>query len=89
MFDTYSCIVGYPVGFQAIIDDYHQSSYGYDQRAEGLGTNKMVAADNMYPNTAKTNKEPCTENTNIPHLFFLSRYTNDFVTETVTFCEYV
>ena len=52
-FDTASCIVRYPNGVQAMIDVCRQSSFGYDQRAEVLGTQGMVQTDNVYPNTAK------------------------------------
>lgn len=55
-FDTAACIVRYPNGVQAIIDVCRQSSYGYDQRAEVLGTKGMVQTDNVYPNTAKLYK---------------------------------
>jgi myo-inositol 2-dehydrogenase/D-chiro-inositol 1-dehydrogenase len=52
-FDTASCIVKYPNGVQAMIDVCRQSSFGYDQRAEVLGTKGMIQTDNVYPNTAK------------------------------------
>ena len=55
-FDTANCIVRYPNGVQAMIDVCRQSSYGYDQRAEVLGTGGMIATDNVYPNTAKIYK---------------------------------
>eukprot|EP00957_Ditylum_brightwellii_P074194 5637420-Ditylum_brightwellii.AAC.1 len=37
-FDTAACILRYPNGVQAMVDVCRQSSYGYDQRAEVLGT---------------------------------------------------
>jgi myo-inositol 2-dehydrogenase/D-chiro-inositol 1-dehydrogenase len=52
-FDTASCIVRYPGGVQAMIDVCRQSSFGYDQRAEVLGTKGMIQTDNVYPNTAR------------------------------------
>jgi len=86
-FDTASCIVRYPNGVQAMIDVCRQSSYGYDQRAEVLGTQGMIATDNVYPNTAKISKESFTGNADMPFDFFLSRYIEAYVTETVAFCE--
>jgi len=86
-FDTASCIVRYPNGVQAMIDVCRQSSYGYDQRAEVLGTSGMIATDNVYPNTAKIYKESFTGNADMPYDFFLSRYTEAYVTETIAFCE--
>lgn len=52
-FDTASCLVRYPNGVQAMIDVCRQSSFGYDQRAEVLGTSGMIQTDNVYPNTAR------------------------------------
>lgn len=56
-FDTASCIVRYPGGVNAMVDVCRQSSYGYDQRAEVLGTSGMIATDNVYPNTARIFKK--------------------------------
>jgi len=86
-FDTASCIVRYPNGVQAVIDVCRQSSYGYDQRAEVLGTSGMIATDNVYPNTAKIYRESFTGNADMPYDFFLSRYIEAYVSETVAFCE--
>jgi len=86
-FDTASCIVRYPDGLQAIIDVCRQSSYGYDQRAEVLGTLGMIQTDNVYPNTAKIYKNDFTGNADMPYDFFLSRYNEAYVTETIAFCE--
>jgi predicted dehydrogenase len=61
-YDTASCIVRYPGGVQAMIDVCRQSSFGYDQRAEVLGTGGMVQTDNVYPNTAKLFKPNFTGN---------------------------
>lgn len=55
-YDTAACLVKYPNGVQAMVDVCRQSSYGYDQRAEVLGTRGMIQTDNVYPNTAKIYK---------------------------------
>jgi len=86
-FDTASCLVRYPNGVQAMIDVCRQSSYGYDQRAEVLGTKGMISTDNVYPNTAKLFKNDFTGNADMPYDFFLSRYMEAYVTETVDFCK--
>lgn len=86
-FDTASCIVRYPNGVQAMVDVCRQSSYGYDQRAEVLGTKGMIQTDNVYPNTAKIYKSDFTGNADMPYDFFLSRYNEAYVTETVAFCD--
>lgn len=86
-FDTAACIVRYPDGVQAIVDVCRQSSYGYDQRAEVLGTLGMIQTDNVYPNTAKIYKNDFTGNADMPYDFFLSRYNEAYVSETIAFCE--
>lgn len=86
-FDTASCIVRYPGGVQAMVDVCRQSSYGYDQRAEVLGTKGMIQTDNVYPNTAKIYKNDFTGNADMPYDFFLSRYNEAYVTETIAFCK--
>jgi myo-inositol 2-dehydrogenase / D-chiro-inositol 1-dehydrogenase len=86
-YDTASCIVRYPGGVQAMIDVCRQSSFGYDQRAEVLGTAGMIQTDNVYPNTAKIFKQDYTGNADMPFDFFLSRYNEAYVTETIAFCE--
>merc|ERR1712129_134415 len=86
-FDTASCMVRFPGGKTAMIDVCRQSSYGYDQRAEVLGTKGMIATDNVYPNTAKIFKSDFTGNADMPYDFFLSRHGEAYVTETVAFCD--
>jgi myo-inositol 2-dehydrogenase / D-chiro-inositol 1-dehydrogenase len=70
-----------------MIDVCRQSSFGYDQRAEVLGTSGMVQTDNVYPNTAKIYKPNFTGNADMPYDFFLSRYNEAYVSETIAFCE--
>lgn len=86
-FDTASALVRYPDGVQAMIDVCRQSSYGYDQRAEVLGTSGMIQTDNVYPNTAKIYKNDFTGNADMPYDFFLSRYNEAYVEETIQFCQ--
>jgi len=86
-FDTASCIVRYPGGVTAMVDVCRQSSFGYDQRAEVLGTKGMIQTDNVYPNTARIFKTDFTGNADMPYDFFLSRYNEAYVTETIAFCK--
>jgi myo-inositol 2-dehydrogenase/D-chiro-inositol 1-dehydrogenase len=85
-FDTASCIVRYPGGVTAMVDVCRQSSFGYDQRAEVLGTKGMIQTDNVYPNTAKIYKSDFTGNADMPFDFFLSRYNEAYAAETIAFC---
>lgn len=86
-YDTACAIVKYPGGKQGILDVCRQSSYGYDQRAEVLGTKGMILTENMYPSTAKIFKTDFTGNADMPFDFFLERYNEAYVRETVAFCE--
>merc|ERR1719199_1775981 len=52
-FDTAFILLKFTNGKEAAIDVCRKATYGYDQRAEVLGTNAMIQTDNNYPNTAK------------------------------------
>jgi len=56
-----------------MIDVCRQATYGYDQRAEALGTKAMVMTDNMYPNTARTFTKDFVGMADLPYDFFMSR----------------
>lgn len=86
-YDTAACLVRYPNGVTAIIDVCRQSSYGYDQRAEVLGTKGMIETDNLYPNSAKISTSAFTGNADLPFDFFLTRYNQAYIDETVAFCK--
>ena len=73
-YDTANIIVRYANGKEAIIDVCRQAPYGYDQRAEVLGTKAMIQTDNMYPNTARLYAADFTGNADLPYDFFMSRY---------------
>jgi hypothetical protein len=47
----------------------------------------MIQTDNVYPNTARIYKSHFTGNADMPYDFFLSRYNEAYVTETIAFCE--
>mmetsp|Transcript_29387 Transcript_29387/g.78969 ORF Transcript_29387/g.78969 Transcript_29387/m.78969 type:complete len:409 (-) Transcript_29387:326-1552(-) len=86
-FDTAHIMVKYPGDKVAIVDVCRQAPYGYDQRAEVLGTKGMIATDNMYPNTARIYKSDFTGNADMPYDFFMSRYKDAYVRETQAFCK--
>ena len=86
-YDTASVILRYPGGREAIIDVCRQAPYGYDQRAEVLGTKAMISTDNMYPNTAKIFSKNFTGNADLPYDFFMSRYKEAYVRETEAFVQ--
>jgi len=47
----------------------------------------MIQTDNVYPNTARIFKTDFTGNADMPYDFFLSRYNEAYVTETIAFCK--
>ena len=86
-FDTACCIVKFANGKEAIIDVCRQAPYGYDQRAEVLGTKAMIQTDNNYPNTAKIFSASYTGNADMPFDFFMSRYKEAYIFETLAFVD--
>ena len=84
-YDTASVMIKYPGGRHAFIDVCRQAPYGYDQRAEVLGTKGMIQTDNMYPNTAKVFTGGFTGNADMPFDFFMSRYKEAYARETEAF----
>ena len=57
-FDTAFVLLKFANGKEAAIDVCRQATYGYDQRAEVLGTKAMIQTDNTYPNTARARPRP-------------------------------
>ncbi|KAJ8607323.1 hypothetical protein CTAYLR_009547 [Chrysophaeum taylorii] len=86
-YDTANIIVRYAGGREAIIDVCRQAPYGYDQRAEVLGTKAMIQTDNMYPNTARLFAKDFTGNADLPYDFFMSRYKEAYKQETLAFVD--
>lgn len=86
-FDTATIMVRYPGGKTATIDVCRQAPYGYDQRAEVLGLKGMIATDNMYPNTARIYTKDATRNADMPYDFFMSRYKEAYLQETMAFVD--
>jgi len=86
-YDTANIIVRYANGKEAIIDVCRQAPYGYDQRAEVLGTKAMMQTDNMYPNTARLYAADFTGNADLPYDFFMSRYKEAYKQETLAFID--
>ena len=86
-YDTANIMVRYANGKEAIIDVCRQAPYGYDQRAEVLGTKAMIQTDNMYPNTARLYAADFTGNADLPYDFFMSRYKEAYKQETLAFVD--
>jgi len=86
-YDTAQIIVKFLNGKEALIDVCRQAAYGYDQRAEVLGTKAMIMTDNTYPNTARIFSSNQTGNADMPFDFFMSRYKEAYVQETLAFVD--
>jgi len=86
-YDTANIIMRFANGKEATIDVCRQAPYGYDQRAEVLGKEAMIMTDNTYPNTARIFSADFTGNADMPYDFFMSRYKEAYVSETLAFVE--
>jgi len=86
-YDTATIILRFANGKEAMIDVCRQAPYGYDQRAEVLGKKAMIQTDNTYPNTARVFSSTFTGNADMPYDFFMSRYKQAYVAETLAFVE--
>jgi len=86
-FDTAFVLLKFANGKEAAIDVCRKATYGYDQRAEVLGTNAMIMTDNNYPNTAKIFSSEFCGNADMPFDFFMARYKEAYVLETLAFVD--
>jgi len=84
-FDTANIFIRFADNKEATIDVCRQAPYGYDQRAEVLGKTAMIMTDNTYPNTARVFSSSFTGNADMPYDFFMSRYKEAYVQETLAF----
>ena len=86
-FDTATILIQFANGRTGCIDVCRQAPYGYDQRAEVLGQKGMIRTDNNYPNTARIYTEAFTGNADMPYDFFMSRYKEAYMQETLAFVD--
>jgi len=86
-FDTASVIVQFENGKDAMIDVCRQAPYGYDQRAEVLGTGGMVLTENMQPSTVRKFTAEFVGQADMPFDFFMSRYKEAYQAETKAFID--
>ena len=86
--DTAIITLQFANGVIGAIDNSRQAVYGYDQRAEVLGSKGAVSTANNYPNTATVSTAE-TVRRDLPLNFFIERYVDSFVTEMTAFVEAV
>ncbi len=82
--DTALIVLKFRGGVIGTIDNCRQAAYGYDQRAEILGSLGKIATENCYPNeaTISTGTSICRD---LPYNFFMDRYTESFAREVRSF----
>lgn len=86
-FDTAAIIVQYPHGRQAIIDVCRQAPYGYDQRAEILGSKGMLQSENVFSNTVYSHSATYSGHLDLPLNFFMERYETAYRNEAIAFID--
>jgi myo-inositol 2-dehydrogenase / D-chiro-inositol 1-dehydrogenase len=82
--DTALVILRFRSGVIGMIDNCRQAAYGYDQRAEILGSNGKIATENCHPNQATISTGQCVRQ-DLPFNFFMDRYTESFSNEIRSF----
>jgi myo-inositol 2-dehydrogenase/D-chiro-inositol 1-dehydrogenase len=86
--DTALIVLRFRHGVIGMIDNCRQAAYGYDQRAEILGSAGKIATENCYPNQATLSTGDCVRK-DLPFNFFMDRYTESFTNEIRCFVQYV
>jgi myo-inositol 2-dehydrogenase / D-chiro-inositol 1-dehydrogenase len=82
--DTALVTLRFVDGTIASIDNSRQAVYGYDQRAELLGSRGLISTGNNYPNTAQVAGARGVYR-DLPLHFFLERYVESYRAEMVAF----
>jgi myo-inositol 2-dehydrogenase/D-chiro-inositol 1-dehydrogenase len=82
--DTAVTILKFANGVIGTIENSRSAAYGYDQRAEILGSAGMVQTENNYPNNAVISGGQ-TVHRDLPLNFFMERYTQSYLAEMTAF----
>jgi len=86
-YDTATIIVRFENGKDAVIDVCRKAAYGYDQRAEVLGQEGMLMSENLQPSSVRKFTGEFVGQADMPFDFFMSRYKEAYVGETVAFID--
>jgi myo-inositol 2-dehydrogenase / D-chiro-inositol 1-dehydrogenase len=86
--DTALIVLRFRNGVIGTIDNCRQAAYGYDQRAEILGSAGKIATENCYPNQATISTGESVRR-DLPFNFFMDRYTESFTNEIRSFVQSV
>ncbi|MGI9147635.1 MAG: inositol 2-dehydrogenase [Chloroflexota bacterium] len=82
--DTAVTILKFSNGAIGTIDNSRCAVYGYDQRAEILGSGGMICTENTFPNSA-TVSDGHSVHRELPLHFFMQRYTESYLAEMTAF----
>jgi myo-inositol 2-dehydrogenase / D-chiro-inositol 1-dehydrogenase len=86
--DTAVIVLRFANGVIGSIDNSRRAVYGYDQRAEVLGSAGMVATTNNYESTAVIS-DGASVHRDLPLNFFMQRYTQSYLDEMSAFVDCV
>jgi myo-inositol 2-dehydrogenase/D-chiro-inositol 1-dehydrogenase len=86
--DTAVTILKFANGAIGTIDNSRCSVYGYDQRAEILGSGGMISTENAFPNSAIVS-DGRSVHRDLPLNFFMERYTQSYLAEMTEFVDAV
>jgi myo-inositol 2-dehydrogenase/D-chiro-inositol 1-dehydrogenase len=86
-YDTVTVVLKTASGKQCIINNSRQAVYGYDQRAEALGTKGMVVSENRRPNMTTLHRADFTGKSAPLLNFFIDRYAEAFMAEIGAFVD--
>src|SRR5258708_9884312 len=82
--ETAVSVLKFANGVIGTIENSRSAAYGYDQRAEILGSSGMVQTENNYPNTAVIS-DGQNIHRDLPLNFFMERYTQSYLAEMTAF----
>jgi len=86
--DTALIVMRFRNGVIGTIDNSRKAAYGYDQRAEILGSDGKIQTENCYPNQAVVSSGKSVYK-DLPLNFFMERYTESFAVELQSFTQAV
>ncbi|MBA3286476.1 MAG: inositol 2-dehydrogenase [Acidimicrobiia bacterium] len=86
--DTAVVTLRHADGCLTLIDNSRQAAYGYDQRVEAFGSAGMASSHNPLTHTGTLSTAAGTMTPGLPH-FYLERYVPSYVSQWVSFVEYV
>jgi myo-inositol 2-dehydrogenase/D-chiro-inositol 1-dehydrogenase len=86
--DTAHVVLRFANGVIGTIENSRRAVYGYDQRAEVLGSGGAVRVENNYPNTAVIS-DARNVRRDLPLNFFMERYTEAYAGEMAAFIDAV